>query len=236
MNPTKKRIKHFTCLLLLCLLFTGAGSFAQDTSMVISPNQFLKYRPGYIVTVNNDTIRGLICHDQMDVVRYIKATSNLEVTPFRQQSEVTYSFPNKPVRAFIRNGMLYEAQAVPPDSNFLFLAVLVRGPMTLYALIGNYSDNGFERTIKEAGGLSRLSYSTNYNDEYYLVREYYIGKKPGQALVRLPHEEYKFNKVFVPLISDNKKFLRESKPIIYDIYHLRTLVELYNRTSPAERE
>ena len=61
------------------------------------------------LSTTNDTIRGLICHDQMDVVRYIKATSNLEVTPFRQQSEVTYSFPNKPVRAFIRNGMLYEA-------------------------------------------------------------------------------------------------------------------------------
>jgi len=234
MNPTKKRITPFACLLLICLLFTGSGSTAQDTSTVISPNQFVKYRLGYIVTVNKDTIPGLICHDQMDVVRYIKASSNLEVNPFRQQSEVAYSFPNKPVRAFVRNGMLYEAQAVPPDSNFLFLAVLVRGTMTLYALIGNYCDNGFERTIREAGGLSRLSYSTNYNDEYYLVREYYIGKKPLQALVRLPHEEYKFNKVFVPLVRDNKKFLRESEPVTYDIYHLRTLVELYNSTSQSE--
>jgi len=35
---------------------------------------------------------------------------------------------------------------------------------------------------------------------------------------------------------DNKKFLQESELIIYDIYHLRTLVELFNQISPIERE
>jgi hypothetical protein len=215
---------------LIILSFSLSGP-AQDSSRVISPNQFLRYRLGYVVTINNDTIYGLICHDQMDGVFYLGSGNSLSVTPFKEQTQVPHSFPNKPVKSFMRNGILYQAISVPPDGHVLFLALLVAGPMTLYGLLGNYSDNGFERTIAKARGIGNLSYLKNYDDEYYLLKDYYVRKGKDGPLTRLPHEEFKFSKAFVPLVRDNGKFLNESRDIPYDFYHARALVELYNQAA-----
>ncbi len=220
-------------LSIICCLI----SFSQDSVCVIRKGQLLKYRKGYIITVKDDTIHGLIYHESDTGIMFISAGKKIKTTGLGKHSRIPYIPASyNIIKAFYRNGIFYKRCKIPPDGSLVYLALLENGPLKLYADIRNYADKAQADAMinqQMMGGLLG-AYITEANEEkdieaeYYDLHSYYIQKDHAENLVYVPKGEQNFKKVFLPLIRDNNIFVKElyGQPINY--YQTRSLVQRYN--------
>jgi hypothetical protein len=207
----------------------------------VSRGNILKYRSGYLITSANDTLFGLIWHENDGSIYFIKKGTIIKTPIVGNFSQIPLiSADNGRIKSFCRNGIFYEIHPVPPSYSPAFLNVLEQGKLTLYILISNYQD---ARTADNStggligGGLAGAfigtlsSANTKKEEEYYDVKAYYVQKKPGDELVLISRSEKKFREVFYPLIKDNPAFLKSLVGQSFDFDHLRALVKTYNLTA-----
>jgi hypothetical protein len=229
-------MKHSLLLIWFSFLL-NFFSFAQDSIIVVQKGQILKYRKGYIITTQDDTIRGLIYHESDSRIFFIKEGQKVKtpvVGNFSIIPSITATEGSK--KGFCRNGLFYTICCVPPDNNPVFLTVLEKGQLTLYCLLSNYSDQQLSNQMVTGGGLlnsmvNMTNYDKNNDDEYYDVKAYYVRKTPNDQLILIPKGEKKFRDAFVPLIRDNHPFVQGLVGQTVDYYHLRSLIKQYNTTS-----
>lgn len=206
-------------------------SFSQDSAIIVQKGQILKYRKGYIVTANGDTVRGLIYHESDSRIYFIREDYKIKLKVIGDFSTIPYfTAADGKIKAFYRNGISYTIRSIPPDARQVFLALIENGKIMLYGLICNYSDKGLSDQMVNPGFLSGLANTNNKTeDEYYNVK-YYILKQPDDKLIDLPTREKKFQEVFFPLIRDNHAFVIALRNQPADFYHLRDLVKQYNES------
>lgn len=214
-------------------LLLGYSALSQDSVCVVQKGQFLKYRKGYVITIKGDTLKGMIWHKSDGEIFFIREGTTIKTPIFGSFSTIpVFSASDGRIRAFYRNGFCYIADIIPSESRAVFLAVLENGPITLYALLGNYSDLQMSDQFASPGLLTGLAYAgAKTEDEYYDVKCYFLRKGNGSALIRVPQGEKKFLNVFLPLIRDNKVFVKELPMLDVNFFHLRSLVKEYNATS-----
>ena len=218
---------------IVCYLF----SFSQDSICIIKKGQLLKYRQGFIITVKNDTIRGLIYHESDTGIMFINGSRKIKTTLLGKLSKIPYiSSKDNIVKLFYRKGILYERCKIPPDSNWVFLAVLENGPLKLYAEICNYADKRTTDAMMNQQMLGILfgALTTEANDdkdlesEYFDIHAYYFQKEHTNNLIYAPKGEHNFQKVFLPLVRDNKNFVKNLSGQSVNYFQIRSLVKQYN--------
>jgi hypothetical protein len=221
-----------TALIIGITILLNLPSFSQDSICVVQKGQFLKYRNGYLITAKNDTIHGLIWHAGDDKIFFIRDGLKIKTPVIGNFSTVpAFSAADGRIRAFYRNGYFYEACKVPPDNNPVFITSMEKGPLNLYCLICNYADKQLADQSVNPSLLSGMANSgAKTEDEYYDIKAYYVLKNPGNELIFIPKGEKKFQNVFLPLIRDNKIFVKELYMLSVDYYHIRNLVKEYNST------
>jgi hypothetical protein len=220
-------------LIVFLLLFSGIESFSQDSVYVIQKGQFLKYRPGYLVTTRGDTLKGLIWHENDDRICFIREGIQIKTPVLGSFSTIpSYTAEDGRLKGFYRNGLTYELSSIPPDNSPVFLTILESGPLTLYALLTNYADKQLSDQMVNPTLLSSLANEGDKTkDEYYDVKNYFLRKGTAGSLIRVPNSEKRFLNTFLPLIRDNAVFVKELPMLPLDYYHLRNLVKEYNATS-----
>jgi hypothetical protein len=232
-------------ILTICLsVFICFVSYSQDSLFIMSRGNFIKYRKGYLVMSNNDTVRGLIALNRSsDTISFIKEGIHIKVKVFADFSEIPKICASEgKVKSFYRNRIFFETRKIPPDNNEVFLAVLEHGPLNLYILLCDLKDASVAKAtaISALGlgvglvGASILSIgnsSDNPEEEFYNVKAYYAQKKPSDTLIQIPSGERKFREAFYPMIKDNPTFLKELIGQSFDYNHLHDLVKQYNSSS-----
>ncbi len=219
-------------LISLLLLFLFFGAYGQDSVCVVQKGQFLKYRRGYLITIQGDTMNGMVWHKSADKIFFIREGIKISTPIFGSFSTVpAFAAADGRIRGFYRNGLPYVVASIPPDNTPVFLTVLETGPITLYALLANYSDLQLSDQFASPGLLTGLAYyGAKTDDEYYQVKDYFLCKGSDKPLVRVPQGDNKFQHVFLPLIRDNELFLKELPKLQVNFYHIRSLVKEYNET------
>jgi hypothetical protein len=210
-------------------------SLSQDSTVIIQRGQITKYRPGYLVTPGNDTLRGLIWIEGDGAICFIRKGIKIKTPVVGKFTTIPFITAGDGImKSFYRNGIFYEIHDVPPYQNSVFLEAMERGPLTLYRLITNYED-AKSADVGTGGMLPALAneatYGNNSTEEFYSVKAYYVQKQPGNELVLIPGGEKKFREIFYPLIKDNPIFLKGLAGQSFDYYHLRDLVKQYNSTN-----
>ena len=224
----------FKIILLLvgCSIITALNSFGQTHLVKLCAGQLDFFRKGYIVTVNNDTTRGLIDPINDTGIYFIPVYYSIKITTFFGNIHKIPYFPSedKTIKCFVRNGLYYEAHTLPQKDKIVFLNLYERGSINLYRQLYKYRDKSYSETIKkeEYQSNSSASFSKNYDDEYYETKNYYLTKEPDNQLIRISPYTGKFNDVFLPLIKDNKVFLEKLRDITVDVTNIAELVHQYN--------
>jgi hypothetical protein len=210
-------------------LFPGPGR-SQVLQVKITAAQLACFRKGFVVTQENDTVYALIDHAKPGGIFLIPLPAEFIQAGPLNTSDLPYirASGNK-VKFFMRNGLVYEPFP-GKDEDGVFLTVLVKGPLTLYAQLSNYADHGFLVTMRSAAYKSEKGYFTNFDDEYYDVVSCFIRKEADSTMTAIPAGEKKFRNAFIPLIRDNKTFLKTLEGQTIDYYHLKSLVGQYNAT------
>jgi hypothetical protein len=218
------------------ILFCPVLSYAQDSFCHITKDQFHNYRKGYIIDTKNDTLKGYIYIDSDTSLYFIDAGKKLKITTFAKQSKIPY-IPAEYciIKSFFRNGIVYENCKIPPDNKSVYLSVIDKGAINLYALLSGYSDKRLDDIFANGLffgilGLMATSYDKS-EDEYFNAIELYIQKNPDPNLIRVPRGEKRFRDVFIPLIRDNQNYLTElvGQCVNYDC--VKILVHRYNELS-----
>jgi len=212
-------------LLLLCI-----DSLSQVPEVKLSLGQLIRFRKGYIVTIDNDTVYSLICHSSDNEVFFVPEPFKYNrAWGFNKSKIPCLTTEDEKIKSFLRNGLLYEPCKIPPKNKTVFLTVLEAGTLTLYALLNEYSNKSFMGTVSKAEYKSEKGYFMNFDDEYYGIKDFYLRKNTDQ-LILIPRGDNKFQKVFLPLIRDNKTFVRSLSGQDVDYSHIRSLVKQYNST------
>lgn len=218
---------------IIILFFCSTFSTAQDSSYRITKSQLLKYRQGYLVDTEGDTLRGLIYIDSDTSLFFIDAGKKLIVSTFAKSSTIPcipaeYNI----VKSFFRNGIFYENRFIPPDHKAVYLSILEKGVINLYALLSDYSDkiftdNSVHGLLQGATG-SMAGSNAKPIEEYYGIKDLYIQKIPDPEIVRVPKGEKRFRDVFIPLIRDNQTLIQELVGQSVDYNNVHSFVRRYN--------
>ena len=217
----------------IILVITIFSSFCQDSVVVVQKGQILKYRKGYIITKENDTLRGLIWHESDGKIFFIRDGMKIKTPIMGNFSSIPfYTADDGSIKGFTRNGLVYIVRQVPPDNAPVFVNLLESGPLNLYYLLFNYSDQQQANQMVNTGVLQNMANNAEGKTEaeYYDVMAYYLQKKADGPLIFIPKGEKKFRDAFIPLIRDNPVFVRGLAGQAVDYFHLHELVKQYNVT------
>lgn len=222
------------------LLITGflstLLSLSQDSIVILSKAKFRKYRPGYLVTPANDTLRGQIWIEGDGALCFIRQGIKIKSQVAGNFTEIPFiTAGDGVIKSFFRNGIFYEIHDVPPYNNSVFLEVMERGSLILYRLLTNYED-AKSADVGINGGLintlaNEATYGSKSTEEFYSVKAYYVQKKNSNELILIRGGDKKFREAFYPVIKDNPGFMKGIVGQPFDYLHLRDLVKLYNATA-----
>ncbi len=214
-------------LITACFCTVASG---QIMEVILPTGGMQVMRKGFIVTQDQDTIWALISYPADTVIFYIMYPYRVSESVSGYTTKLPFLLADDPrVKSFTRNGIRYEPHNVAPLGKTLYLAVVNPGPLTLYAWYVNFSDQGSYETNETEEYQSKASFFTNFHDESFAVKEYYLRKGDSGEVVQVPRYEKKFRDVFIPLVKDSPSFIRSLAGSYCDYDHLEGLVEKYNR-------
>ena len=220
----------FLILLIVCCLNSAFGQIGKTT---LTSGQLVLFRRGYIVTNEDDTIYALICHASDSVIYLINPSIKIKGKRVSKPVELPFTTAGDGrVKSFLRNGLRYEPCKIG-NGQTIFLTVLKKGPLTLYAQLYQYADNGFYYTLSKD---TTNSFTRNFDDEYYDIKAYYLKKEPAGPITHVPKSTNRFRKIFYPLTLDNKKFIESIYGQNVNYNNISQLVEQYNSTYIKNQE
>src|SRR5512138_1752217 len=194
--------------LFIILFLSAASGYNQIMEVTLPSGRIPFFRKGYLITSKQDTIWSLISFPADTIVFFIPFPARVKESLTNHTKQLPFADAGDPgIRSFMRNGIEYEPCRLGPRARAVYLAVLVRGPLTLYAWYGDFVDHGFYGTMESAEYNSPAGFTTNFHDEYYTEKACYIKKEPGRELVLIPRGEKKFRDAFIPLVKDDPEFI-----------------------------
>lgn len=226
-------------LLSFFLLWFSLNGFSQDSVYIISGSELSKYRHGFIVTSENDTLKGLICVDSDEKICFIKNNIKIKRSSFfKESSDIPHFIACEGnIKAFYRNGLNYEVHKIPPNNVAVFLNVLEYGQIHLYRLINDYKGaNSAVNVIPGALGLlvmlgNAANYKEGTEEEFFDIKAYYLQKGQEGQILYVPSSEKKYREVVYPLVKDNPAFLKSLVGQYFDFQHLVDNISKYNQTA-----
>jgi hypothetical protein len=210
--------------ILFCYIFTS-GLSAQAPA----------FRDGYVITIYNDTIRGMISNVAEDEV-ILKDSRGYEKT----LSPVD-------LNGFVRCNMEFTTFSNPGDSTRIFLAHLLKGTIDLFGTVlpENQTDAVAAGLLFGglAGGLIGAAasgsfdtpgagtYNNDCKDEHFSIGAFYLRKGGTEKPIKVPNGRKKFNDFMIPLMRDHLEVVREIPEAMFYTGNLISIVRQYNNAA-----
>jgi hypothetical protein len=221
----------------ICFYFLlSSASFSQDSVYILQKKDFDKFKKGYLVTYDKDTLKGQIYLESYEKIYFIKEGSKIKNAATGKLSDLPFFLAGDGnIKAFNRDGLSFEFQNIFPKNTPVFLNIMEQGPINLYRLIYDYEDAGMENGgwIKLFGIAGILSYELikqNSTPDKVYENAYYVQKGPNTPVYFVPDGEKKYREVVYPLIKDNPAFLKTLVGQYFDYQHLAENIKQYNAT------
>ena len=190
------------------------------------------FREGYVITIYNDTIGGLISNVAEDEV-VLKDSRGYEKT-----------FNPADLKGFMRCNMEFITYEIPGDSTRIFLAQLLKGTIDLFGtvvtenqtdavtaglmfggLIGGLIGAAASGTI-DSPGTGTLN--NDCKGDRYSIGAFYLRKASTGKPLRVPNGRKKFNDFMIPLMRDHLEVVREIPEAMFYPGNLLSIVRQYN--------
>jgi hypothetical protein len=220
-------------ILTICFsVFICFISLSQDSIYIVSRPDIVKYRRGYLVMSNNDTVRGLIYHKFIDKIYFIKEGMKIKTPISGNFSSIPCFFASDPdLKGFYKDGLFFEGHPIYPNSPPLFLHALERGSLNLYQVVLYVPNESSADAALDGAFTNMAKYPDKSSAENYNNGGYFVQRGKDEEAIPIPQKDKNFREAFYPLIKDNPTFLKGLVGRSFDYEHLHDLVKEYNSTS-----
>jgi hypothetical protein len=190
------------------------------------------FREGYVITIYNDTIRGLISNAAEDEV-VLKDSQGYEKT-----------FIPADLKGFERCNMEFITYAIPGDSTKIFLAHLLKGTIDLFGTVVTENQTDAVAAGLMFGGLAggligaaasgtldtpgAGTFNNDCKGDRYSIGAFYLRKASTGKPLRVPNGRKKFNDFMIPLMRDHMEVVREIPEAMFYSGNLISIVKQYN--------
>jgi hypothetical protein len=227
---------RFALLTIFFSIIITMASFSQDSVYILQKKDLNKFKKGFLVSYDKDTLKGQIYLESYEKIYFIKEGSKIKNAASGKLSNLPFFLAGDGnIKAFNRDGLSFEFQKISPNNTPVFLNIMEQGPITLYRLIYDYEDAGLEnggwvRFFGTAGILAYELIKQNSTPDKVYNNAYYVKKGPNGPVYFVPDGEKKYREVVYPLIKDNPAFLKSLVGQYFDFQHLVENIRQYNAT------
>jgi hypothetical protein len=220
-------------------LFSLSG-FSQDSVYILQKKDISKFKKGFLITNDKDTLKGQIYQVSYEKIYFIKDGCKIEKAASGKLSNLPFFLAGDGnIKAFDRDGLYFESHNIFPNNTPVFLNVMDQGPINLYRLIYDYEDAGLDNGgwvifLVAGGALGGLVYGlANQNSLPDKVHDnaFYVQKGANNPVYFVPDSEKKYREVIYPLVKDNPAFLKSLVGQYFDFQHLVDNISKYNQTA-----
>jgi hypothetical protein len=215
-----KSFYAFFLLITTCICF-ATSLYAQKSG----------FREGYVITVYNDTIRGLILNNSEEEITFKDSQNNKK------------TFYPGDLKGFRRCNMEFITFSVPGDTALLFIAHLLYGTIDLFGTIIPDNTSGAAPMGLVGGALGGLIGAVeggaigeagsglrgnDCKDDYYSIGAFYLRKGSSDSLRKVPNGRKKFNGMMIPLMRDHLDVVRSIPDEMFFTGNTISIVRQYN--------
>jgi hypothetical protein len=185
------------------------------------------YKPGYLITTENDTIYGFIINKSWQEIVFWDSLDN----------KMHYG-PGGTVKGFVRSGLEYVAKDLPDKKEKGFLAILEKGAITLYGIVVPESTSGNIAGCTVVGGIIGSIIATEATEssgpgspgtkDYYGIKDFYLQKGADDKLAVAPKGNRKFNSFIIPYMRDHMDVVKSIPEEMFFPGNLISIVRQYN--------